>query len=83
MNTELQRAQDMLAVMQAQRDNALNANVLAQAEIAGLRRQLAGLDSALKEAHQERDKAVLDLKDAQDNIAKATDIAAPPLADVH
>lgn len=43
MSPELQRAQDMLAAIQAQRDNALNAMVLAQAEIAGLRREIEAL----------------------------------------
>ena len=43
MNPESQRAQDMLAAMQAQRDNALNAMVIAQAEIAALRREVARL----------------------------------------
>jgi len=44
MNPELQRAQDMLSAMQAQRDNALNAVVMAQAEIVALRRQLAAIE---------------------------------------
>ena len=43
MNAELQRAQDMLIAMQAQRDNALNAMVLAQAEIMNLKREIAAL----------------------------------------
>jgi hypothetical protein len=41
MNPDLQRAQDMMAAMQAQRDAALNACVQMQAEIANLQRQLA------------------------------------------
>jgi len=52
MNPELQRAQDMLAAMQAQRDNALNAMVMAQAELAMLRRRVSELEqdvSGLKE----------------------------------
>lgn len=43
MNPELQRAQDMLAAMQMQRDNALNAMVMAQAEIAARDREIATL----------------------------------------
>lgn len=41
MNPELQRANDMLAILQTQRDQALNTLVAAQAEIMSLRRQLA------------------------------------------
>jgi conjugal transfer/entry exclusion protein len=41
MNEETQRANDMLLALQAQRDQALNALVAAQAEIMSLRRQLA------------------------------------------
>jgi len=41
MNPELQYAQDLLAAMQAQRDLAMNGLVYAQAEIMGLKRQLA------------------------------------------
>ncbi len=46
MNPELQRAQDMLTAMQAQRDNALNAVVMAQAEIAALRREIEAFGQA-------------------------------------
>lgn len=41
MNSETQRANDMLAAIQAQRDQAMNGLVAAQAEIMALRRQLA------------------------------------------
>lgn len=47
MTPELQRAQDMLAAMQAQRDNALNAMVMAQAELAARDRELARLREKL------------------------------------
>lgn len=43
MSPELQRAQDMLVAMQAQRDQAMNGLVHAQAEIAALRREVARL----------------------------------------
>jgi hypothetical protein len=42
-----QRISDMLAAMQAQRDSALNAIVVAQAEIAALRRELAMRDEQI------------------------------------
>jgi hypothetical protein len=46
MNPDLQRANDMLAAMQMQRDQALNAVVHAQAELAALRREVARLTPA-------------------------------------
>lgn len=55
-NTPDQRANDMLAAMQAQRDQALNANVFAQAEFAALRRTLAERDSAIKQLGEEIEK---------------------------
>ena len=45
MNAELQRALDMLAAMQMQRDNALNNMVHAQAELASRDREIASLRS--------------------------------------
>lgn len=48
-NTDAQRAQDMLAAMQRQRDNALNAMVHAEAEIASLNRQVAGLQEQVRQ----------------------------------
>lgn len=39
MNKELQRAQDMLTIMQQQRDNALNSIVMMQADMAALKRE--------------------------------------------
>jgi hypothetical protein len=49
MNTDLQRAQDMLNAMQQQRDQALNAMVNASAEVASLRRELAAKDARIAE----------------------------------
>jgi hypothetical protein len=49
MNRELQRAQDMLAGMQAQRDNALNAVVMLQADLAAARRALEEVGNELTE----------------------------------
>jgi hypothetical protein len=49
MNPEMQKANDMLAAMQMQRDNALNAMVHAQAELAALRRELAVKDGRIAE----------------------------------
>lgn len=43
MNPELQRAQDMLGAMQAQRDTALNANVHMQAELMAAQRRIGEL----------------------------------------
>jgi FtsZ-binding cell division protein ZapB len=40
LNADLQKAQDMLNAMQAQRDQALNGIVMLQAELADLRRKL-------------------------------------------
>jgi predicted RNase H-like nuclease (RuvC/YqgF family) len=55
-----QKVYDMLVAMQQQRDQAMNANVLAQAdiasrdrEIATLRRTLAERDSAIKQVGEE------------------------------
>ena len=49
MNSQdTQRLQDMLAAMQSQRDQALNAVVITQAEIAALRRTLAERDAQIK-----------------------------------
>jgi hypothetical protein len=47
--TDTRRYDDMLAAMQAQRDSAMNANVVAQAEISALRRTLAERDAQIKE----------------------------------
>lgn len=47
VNHELQRAQDMMTAMQSQRDQALNSLVVAQAELAGLRRDVETLRSQL------------------------------------
>lgn len=80
MNSDLQRAQDLLTAMQTQRDQALNANVHAQAEISRLARQVADLEDALKNVQHERDKLVLDLKDAQDNLTAAALPAAQEAA---
>jgi predicted nucleic acid-binding Zn-ribbon protein len=49
MSKELQRAQDMLTAIQGQRDNALNAMVIAQAEIAEARRTISDMDKELTE----------------------------------
>lgn len=74
MSPELQRAQDMLAAIQAQRDNALNAMVLAQAEIAGLRREIEALrmgkserpaESRSEPVHNPLRSEVSQLEDAQ------------------
>lgn len=43
MSNELQRAQDMMTAMQSQRDQALNSLVVAQAELAALRREVEAL----------------------------------------
>jgi cell division protein FtsB len=58
MNADLQRLQDMLAAMQSQRDQALNAHVVQQAEIAALRRTVAERDAQIKQL--------------QDDVAKLT-----------
>ena len=47
MNQDTQRANDMLAAMQMQRDNALNAMVHAQAELAARDREIAALRTEL------------------------------------
>lgn len=49
MTSDLQKFNDMLAAMQAQRDQALNAVVMARAESAGLRRELAAKDAQIAE----------------------------------
>lgn len=49
MNKELQRAQDMLTAMQQQRDNALNAIVMMQADLADTRRALEDKDKEVAE----------------------------------
>ncbi|HVQ43348.1 MAG TPA: hypothetical protein VMT30_00055 [Candidatus Saccharimonadia bacterium] len=49
MNKELQRAQDMLAAMQAQRDNALNAVVMMQADLADARRVVDAANNEMTE----------------------------------
>jgi hypothetical protein len=48
MNPEIQRAQDMLDAMQGQRDNALNAMVLMQADVIALRREIAALKASVE-----------------------------------
>jgi hypothetical protein len=48
MNPEIQRLQDVLGAMQAQRDQALNAHVISQAENAALKRTLADRDARIK-----------------------------------
>jgi hypothetical protein len=53
MNSGLQKLQDMLGAMQSQRDQALNAYVVLQAEIAALRRTLADRDSRIKALEEE------------------------------
>lgn len=57
MNKELQRAQDMIGMMQQQRDNALNSIVMMQADMAALKRdnealqqEVAQLKAAIPEA---------------------------------
>jgi len=57
MNKELQRAQDMLGVMQHQRDQALNANVMLSAENVELRRQIVALEEQVGKLHAERETA--------------------------
>lgn len=47
MNREIQKANDMLAAMQAQRDQAMNAVVMEHAESAALRRALAARDDEI------------------------------------
>lgn len=49
MSPELQRAQDMLGAMQQQRDQALNANVLAHAQILSLQRDVAALQEQVRQ----------------------------------
>lgn len=44
-NEQVQRTNDLIAAMQAQRDQALNVNVNAVAENAGLRRRIAELEA--------------------------------------
>ena len=56
MQPELQKLQDMLAAMQSQRDQALNAVVITQAEIAALRRTLAERDATIKTLAEEMEK---------------------------
>ena len=55
MNKELQRAQDMLGVMQHQRDQALNANVMVSAENAELRRQIIALEEQVGKLRAEQE----------------------------
>jgi predicted nucleic acid-binding Zn-ribbon protein len=50
MNKELQRAQDMITAMQAQRDNALNTVVMMQADLADARRTIDEMNKELTEA---------------------------------
>ncbi len=47
MTPDLQKANDMLSIMQEQRDHALNAVVIAQADVADLKRQLVAKDAEL------------------------------------
>lgn len=47
MTPDLQKANDMLSIMQEQRDHALNAVVIAQADLADLKRQLATVNAEL------------------------------------
>jgi predicted nucleic acid-binding Zn-ribbon protein len=68
MSAELQKANDMLAAIQSQRDQAMNGLVLAQAEIAALRRQIAEGEQKLKALHEtnaeiqaQRDQALNDV----------------------
>jgi hypothetical protein len=49
MNPDLQKLQDMLIATRQQRDQALNAVVVAQAEIASLARTLAERDATIKQ----------------------------------
>jgi uncharacterized protein YeeX (DUF496 family) len=65
MNADLQRLQDMLAAMQSQRDQALNAHVVQQAEIAALRRTVAERDCQIKAFEEEIEM----LKPAEDKAA--------------
>jgi predicted nucleic acid-binding Zn-ribbon protein len=51
--SDLQKFQDMLAAMQAQRDQALNAHVMLQAELASVRRTIAERDARIKELEAE------------------------------
>lgn len=53
MTTELQRAQDLLNAITAQRDQAMNAMVHAQAEIAARDRLLAEKDSIIAKLEAE------------------------------
>jgi predicted nucleic acid-binding Zn-ribbon protein len=57
MNSEIQRAQDMLAAMQMQRDNALNAMVMAQAELASRDREIAALRKQIEDAREKPELA--------------------------
>jgi len=57
MQKDLQRAQDLLNAMQAQRDQALNASVMASADNAELRRQIAALEEQVGKLRTELDKA--------------------------
>lgn len=66
MNKDLQRAQDMLGIMQSQRDQALNASVLTQAEIMGLRRQVSELEAALKQCQHDRDALQIKLDEMKE-----------------
>ena len=49
MNPELQKANDMLMVMQVQRDQALNSLVIVQSELMALRRENAACIAARTE----------------------------------
>lgn len=53
------RFNDLLAAIQAQRDSALNANVLAHAEIAQLKRTLAERDATIKALEAKIEKLTL------------------------
>jgi cell division protein FtsB len=53
MMPDVQRLRDMLTAMQQQRDTALNVVVMAQAEIASLKRRIDELDAELDQLKSE------------------------------
>lgn len=76
MSKELERAQDMLAAMQNQRDNALNAVVLVQADLAELRRQLTAKQAEADALRAERDTFALDKAELEKQLTAATTLPA-------
>lgn len=73
MSNEMQKAQDMLSAALQQRDNALNAVIVAQAENAGIKRELA-----IAQEEIAKQKAIAELaKQPVDQPVSNGELAAP------